>query len=58
MLDRGVGIGDMSPRAGGSVQPWDLTHEEALRRVAEEVETRHDEADFIDICWFEAPAGR
>ncbi|MFJ7077823.1 hypothetical protein [Streptomyces sp. NPDC098781] len=52
MLDQGVRIGDMSPRDGEGVLPWDLSKEDALARVADEMTRYEDPVDFIDICWF------
>lgn len=55
MLDQGVRIGDMSPRKGEDVLPWNLSKEEALQRVAKEMRQYDNPIDFIDICWFTAP---
>ncbi|OKI89977.1 hypothetical protein AMK11_02050 [Streptomyces sp. CB02414] len=54
MLDRGVRIGDMSPRDGEEVIPWGVSKQEALDRVALEMRDHEDPIDFIDICWFTA----
>lgn len=55
MLDQGIKIGDMSPREGESVIPWNLTRDQSLRKVAEEMRRYDDPLEFVNICWFVAP---
>ncbi|WOX10317.1 hypothetical protein [Streptomyces sp. N50] len=52
MLDRGIRVGDVSPREGEEVIPWDLSREEILRRIEREMRMYDDPADYINICWF------
>ncbi|KOT79199.1 hypothetical protein ADK70_31445 [Streptomyces rimosus subsp. pseudoverticillatus] len=54
MLDRGVQIGDMSPREDEAFVPWGLPREQALHRVATEMQQYEDPLDFVKICWFSA----
>ncbi|MEU5126611.1 hypothetical protein [Streptomyces mobaraensis] len=57
MLNRGVRIGDMSPVPGEMVVPWELSHDEALRKVADKMQRIGDPLNFVHICWFDFPAG-
>ena len=52
MLDRGIRVGDVSPREGEEVIPWDLSREEALHRIEREMQMYDDPSDYINICWF------
>ncbi|OIJ95673.1 hypothetical protein BIV24_08750 [Streptomyces colonosanans] len=54
MLNRGITIGDMSPRDGEGVIPWNLSREQALRKVAAETGKYEDSLDYVKICWFSA----
>ncbi|MCZ7458904.1 hypothetical protein [Streptomyces sp. WMMC940] len=50
MIDQGVKVGDMSPKDGDGVIPWNVPKNDALRRVADEMRQHQDPVDFIDIC--------
>ncbi|MFJ9041110.1 hypothetical protein ACIRF8_31650 [Streptomyces sp. NPDC102406] len=52
MLERGVKVGDMSPRDGEGVIPWPLSREESLRRIREEMKRYDDPLEYVNICWF------
>ncbi|MCC3774093.1 hypothetical protein [Streptomyces sp. UNOB3_S3] len=56
LIDRGVIVGDQTSGAREGFVPWNLSKEEALRRVAEEMKSREeDPTDFVYICWFDLP---
>ncbi|MFE7119190.1 hypothetical protein ACFU99_27625 [Streptomyces sp. NPDC057654] len=52
MLDHGVKAGDMSPREGERVIPWNVSQGEVLRRIDEEMQRREDPLGYVKICWF------
>ncbi|GAA3189698.1 MULTISPECIES: hypothetical protein [Streptomyces] len=54
MLDRGVKVGDMSPREGEGVISWNVSREETLRRIEEEMRRYVDPLEYVNICWFHA----
>ncbi|MBW1601670.1 hypothetical protein JJV70_06000 [Streptomyces sp. JJ66] len=54
LTDRGVRVGPLSHREDRLIEPWNLSREEILLRVAEELEQRSDPLDCIEICGFTA----
>lgn len=51
MLDRGIRVGDVNPREGEEVIPWDLSREEILHRIEHEMQMHEDPSGYINICW-------
>ncbi|MFK4109470.1 hypothetical protein [Streptomyces sp. NPDC002176] len=52
LLDRGVVVGDMSPRDGEGVIPWDLSRDQILGRIERGMRESEDPLDHVGICWF------
>jgi hypothetical protein len=52
LIDRGVKVGEISPRADRDIEPWDEEKSTILSRINEGIRRRDDPLDFVDICGF------